>query len=579
MADIFLSYKREDREKVRPLVDALQARGRTVWWDSRIGAGETWDQVIEAELRAAKCVLVIWSKRSIESDWVRAEAHDARDRRCLIPIIIENVTPPSIFKMLQATDLSAWAGDRDDPNFAHVCAGIDRLLRQADVIAAEAVPVMPEPVAPAETISPATPAVTVAAKPESTHSDPTVCIAAPVTVVSLPEHARPSDVTANHAAQPPPGFPWQMLAIAAAALLIGVGSTYFVLSTRLPPPSPTVSLQAAVEPQPAPSAVLSPQETPKPVSVEVGSLPDARSAPAAVGESKPAAAILPPKPNENDQVIEAQTKIIDKDRRNADAYVTRGIAYLNKGELDIAISDFNTAAQLSPRNAATFLHRGLAYRRKGDNKRASAEYARALDINSNYAEAYSYRGYLKNAEEDFESARADFDKAIRLNNAYGEAYAGRAAAMHGLKDYEAALRDYNKAIEIEPRNARYFNGRGVIYHDRAYLRTKSADDFRKAIDDYSKAIEIDAKFASAFRNRGFTRRVTNDLDGAIEDYTIALSLNPKLTDVMSRRGYAYELRAKPGDRDRAEADYLDAIKIDPTFEPAKRNLKDLRDKK
>ena len=40
MADIFLSYKREDREKVRPIVDALQAKGWTVWWDTRIGAGE-----------------------------------------------------------------------------------------------------------------------------------------------------------------------------------------------------------------------------------------------------------------------------------------------------------------------------------------------------------------------------------------------------------------------------------------------------------------------------------------------------------------------------------------------------------
>ena len=66
MADIFLSYKREDRDKVKLIVEALQAKGWTVWWDTRIGAGESWDQVIEAQLKAAKCVLVVWSKRSVE---------------------------------------------------------------------------------------------------------------------------------------------------------------------------------------------------------------------------------------------------------------------------------------------------------------------------------------------------------------------------------------------------------------------------------------------------------------------------------------------------------------------------------
>ena len=64
MSDVFVSYKAEDQRRVRPLVDALEAEGLSVWWDAEIGGGAAWRQSIEEELDAARCVIVIWSKRS-----------------------------------------------------------------------------------------------------------------------------------------------------------------------------------------------------------------------------------------------------------------------------------------------------------------------------------------------------------------------------------------------------------------------------------------------------------------------------------------------------------------------------------
>jgi serine/threonine-protein kinase len=40
MSDVFVSYKAEDRRRVQPLVEALQADGLSVWWDAQIGAGD-----------------------------------------------------------------------------------------------------------------------------------------------------------------------------------------------------------------------------------------------------------------------------------------------------------------------------------------------------------------------------------------------------------------------------------------------------------------------------------------------------------------------------------------------------------
>ena len=58
MHDIFLSYKREDRARVKPLVDALEAEGLSVWWDVHIEGGSAWRESIQKNLESARCVIV-----------------------------------------------------------------------------------------------------------------------------------------------------------------------------------------------------------------------------------------------------------------------------------------------------------------------------------------------------------------------------------------------------------------------------------------------------------------------------------------------------------------------------------------
>jgi len=106
VADFFISYASEDRERVAPIADFLESKGWSVWWDRRLNAGTSFDREIERELDAASCVLVVWSKFSIESDWVRTEAEEGMTRSALVPILIDPVRPPLAFRRIQAQDIS-----------------------------------------------------------------------------------------------------------------------------------------------------------------------------------------------------------------------------------------------------------------------------------------------------------------------------------------------------------------------------------------------------------------------------------------------------------------------------------------
>jgi serine/threonine-protein kinase len=129
MSDVFVSYKAEDRRRVQPLVQALQADGLSVWWDEHIGAGDAWRETIERQLDAARCVLVVWSKRSVGPDgrFVRDEASRAQQRGVYVPVLIDAIKPPLGFGESQAMSLRGWRGDVSDPKYRAVLAAVRRI--------------------------------------------------------------------------------------------------------------------------------------------------------------------------------------------------------------------------------------------------------------------------------------------------------------------------------------------------------------------------------------------------------------------------------------------------------------------
>ena len=124
MADVVISYAREDRDRAAQLASALGACGWSVWWDRKIIIGQAFDQAIERELENAKSVIVLWSEHSIRSEWVKNEAAVASERGVLVPATIERVKLPIEFRRKQTADLIDWKGEPSHSGFQALCEGV-----------------------------------------------------------------------------------------------------------------------------------------------------------------------------------------------------------------------------------------------------------------------------------------------------------------------------------------------------------------------------------------------------------------------------------------------------------------------
>jgi uncharacterized protein (TIGR02301 family) len=131
MADIFISYKREDRERIAPFARSLEARGYTVWWDLELVPSQKFERQIKRELDAAKCVIVVWTERSIADDgmyvseWVQIEANSGDERGILLPVQLDAGRKHWRHGQNQFAALNGWTGDETAPGFQDLLKGVE----------------------------------------------------------------------------------------------------------------------------------------------------------------------------------------------------------------------------------------------------------------------------------------------------------------------------------------------------------------------------------------------------------------------------------------------------------------------
>lgn len=128
--DIFLSFAEQDRNKANVFAEALDRQGWTVWWNQNVFAKTTYDSVMEKALDNAKCIIVLWSNDSVNSDLVRSEAKEGLDRNKLLQVLIDDVKIPLRFRRIDAARID-WQETFSHPQFNQILDSVAKIASRS----------------------------------------------------------------------------------------------------------------------------------------------------------------------------------------------------------------------------------------------------------------------------------------------------------------------------------------------------------------------------------------------------------------------------------------------------------------
>ena len=194
-----------------------------------------------------------------------------------------------------------------------------------------------------------------------------------------------------------------------------------------------------------------------------------------------------------EKAFERATNEILANPENPSVFINRALLWAEKGELDLAIADYDAAIRLDPGSPTAFNNRGTLWRRKKNTDRAVADFTEAIRLDPLYAAAYNNRGITWRFQ-DLDRAIADYSEAIRIDPSYFIAYNNRGNSYREKKEFDRAIADFTEAIRIQPRYAFAYANRGMVY------RVKN--DYQRALDDYTEAIHLDPKHSVAAEQSG-----------------------------------------------------------------------------
>ena len=227
--------------------------------------------------------------------------------------------------------------------------------------------------------------------------------------------------------------------------------------------------------------------------------------------------------------------VVEKEPGGASvAHNNLGIAYASQGQLDRAISEYQTALRLAPSDAKAHYNLGLTYAAQGQLDRAIPEYQTALRLKPDYVDAHNNLGIAYASQGQLGRAILEYQAALQLKPSDAKAHynLGNAYASQGQLD--RAISEYQAALRLKPDYVEVYNNLGNAYASQGQLD--------RAISEFQTALRLKPDYADVHYNLGNAYASQGQLDRAISEFQIVLRLKPddyeasrRLNAIASRR--------------------------------------------
>ena len=205
------------------------------------------------------------------------------------------------------------------------------------------------------------------------------------------------------------------------------------------------------------------------------------------------------------------------------AYNNLGLTFLEKGQAEEALEQFQKALEINPNYAEAHTNLGLAFFQKGQAEEALEQFQKALEINPNNAEAHTNLGNALFRSGQVSEAIAQLQRTVQIYPDYAVGHYNLGVAFFQEGKFDDAIAQFEKAVEINPNYAEAHANLGNALFRKEQLT--------EAIEQFEIAIKINPKFAQARANLGVAFFQNGQLDDAIAQFQEALRLNPNLSGV------------------------------------------------
>lgn len=278
----------------------------------------------------------------------------------------------------------------------------------------------------------------------------------------------------------------------------------------------------------------------------------------------------------------------------ADIHVHRGQRLLAEDDLEVALREFQAAAELDPQLAVAHSRMGVIYQRMGEYERAIACFANAIRYNPfsfndslSLARLYHFTKRLHDAVEVYLHAcdlePDDFDAQLNLGVCYQQ-----------MGEIQQAVERFHNAIEIDSDRPHAFVNLGVAYDTQgkyyeaihSYKDALERDNHQPLVlvnlsHTYMKqdrlkisratletALKVDDQLAPAHEALGYCLFRMQDYDGAERAYRSAALYDTKLPNTYAGLGSIYALRyiqdkSRSELRDRALEYWHRSLELEP----------------